>query len=126
MSTKRVLVVDDEPAFRELVKRTLRQAGYLVDEAPDGEVALALFREHRPDLIILDIVMPTKDGLETLRGIRARDQEVPILAVSAGGLISSQDYLKPAALLGASQTLAKPFPMSELLSAVATLLKRQS
>ncbi len=83
MST--VLVIDDDPGMREMMKSMLESAKYQVILATSGVSALPLFREHRPDLIVTDILMPDKDGIETLREIRKIDPEAKIIAVSGGG-----------------------------------------
>ncbi len=117
-----VLVVDDDVGVRELVKAMLRLEGFEVDVAASGEAAMAAL-EHRPfDLVITDLLMPGRSGLETISGIRGRDSQLPILAISGGGRIGAAECLHTARCLGANATLAKPFGHRELLSQVNGLL----
>jgi DNA-binding response OmpR family regulator len=92
-------------------------------EAGDGEAGLALFDETRAALVITDIFMPEREGLETIMAIRARDARVPVIAMSGGGGASGFDPLEMAAGLRADCVLAKPFPVDELLGAVSYLLR---
>ncbi len=112
----RILVVDDDRELRGWMRELLTRAGYQVSEAADGNEALKQLREARLDLVILDLVMPEKDGVETLLELR---REFPGLKVIA---ISGRDYLAIAEHLGAQETLAKPFTASELISAVQAVL----
>lgn len=120
----RILIVDDVAAIRRLLRRTLTSAGYDVQEASDGQVALEIYSGQPIDLVITDLVMPEKEGLETIMELRRRDAGVRILAISGGGSGGHgvDDYLKTARLLGAKRILAKPFSQEELLKAVADVL----
>ena len=80
-----ILNVDDDPQFIKLLKKNLENAGYETMAAPDGEVGLETFKAHRPDLIIIDMIMPVKEGLETIIEIRRIDPKVKIIAISGGG-----------------------------------------
>lgn len=111
-----ILVVDDDRELRGWMQELLTRAGYEVSEAADGNEALKRLREARFDLVILDLVMPEKDGVETLIELR-RDSPCPKVIV-----ISGRDYLAIAEHLGAQETLAKPFTASELISAVQAVL----
>jgi len=119
----RILVVDDESEIRALVSRILKQAGYDVIEAADGKEGTRLFRENLPELLITDIIMPEKEGIETIMELRRDFPNVKIIAISGGGKALARDTcLRFAKGLGASRALAKPFSRQELLDAVQEVL----
>jgi two-component system chemotaxis response regulator CheY len=124
---KQILLVDDNGPLRGAASRFLVNEGFRVTEAENGDVALRLFRQSRPDLIVLDLVMPDREGLETIRELRRLDPQVPIIAMSGAGagVGRAKDYLHSASMLGATRTLAKPFALSKLLSLVRELLNSQ-
>lgn len=118
-----ILVIDDEEAVRRVIVRTLKSAGHEVVEAENGEKGLVLVRTIPPPvLIITDILMPRKDGLETIMEIIRECPEARIIAISGGGAAGHMEYLTIAERLGAIATLAKPFRAEELLDAVSTAL----
>ena len=119
---KRVLVVDDEPDIRSSLGKLLTTAGHEVILAENGREATRLVRAAPPDLIILDLFMPEKDGLEVLIELRARPPYPPIIAMSGGGA-RRMDFLPEAKLLGASRTIEKPFIPSKMLALVASALE---
>lgn len=117
---RRVLIVDDEPSLREAVRYNLLRAGYAVDEAADGSEALGRARATRPDLVILDVMLPSMDGLKVCRALR-QESDVPILLLSARG----EEVDRVLGLeLGADDYLTKPFAMRELLARVNAHLRR--
>ncbi len=116
----RVLVVDDEAMVTEVVGRYLQREGFDVDLATDGEDALRLAREHRPDLIVLDLMLPKIDGLEVCRSIR-RDSDVPIIMLTAKG--EEMDRIVGLEL-GADDYVVKPFSPRELLARIKAVLRR--
>ncbi len=116
----RVLVVDDDPTVREVVVSYLKAEGYDVSEAADGETALAKIEHERPDLIVLDIMLPGLDGLEVCRRVRATSQ-VPIIMLTALG--SEADRVVGLEL-GADDYLTKPFSPRELVLRVGSVLRR--
>ena len=118
----RILVIDDDPQIRDVLKQFLEREGYEVAVAPDGNAGLRLHRADSAGLLITDIVMPEKEGLETIMEFRHHFPAVPIIAVSGGGKNGPQDYLNPARALGAQKTFSKPFDFQELLAAVRELL----
>lgn len=118
---KRILVVDDDPAVRDSVAMVLESAGFLVDQAEQGATGMRLLRAHAPDLVITDILMPQKEGIETIREIRAVLPHTPIIAIS-GGTDMGADYLKMAQTFGATEVLAKPFDPMVMLELVHRLL----
>lgn len=118
----RVLLIDDNESFRRSLHRTLVGAGYEVTDAPDGRVALREYRRDRPDVVITDLVMPEKEGLETIRELRNLDAGVKIIAISGDGGGRANQYLDLARALGATHTLAKPFSREAVLAVVAEVL----
>lgn len=118
----RILVVEDDGPFRQMVRKILERAGYDVEEAKDGNAALVRFREQASDLVITDLVMPDKEGIETIMELRSVDPEVKIIAMSGGGRLKPEVTLAMARGLGARLTLAKPFSPQDLLGAVAEVL----
>jgi len=117
----RILVVDDEELVRACIAAVLRRAGHVVTLAEDGEDALEKFWPNRYDLVMTDIVMPRKEGIETLLALRRIEPMIRIIAMSGGG--SDQGlYLKAALALGADATLQKPFNVAELRQLVDAAL----
>ena len=114
---KRILVVDDDAALLEVLAQTLSQAGYTVATAANGRQAEAIYRIQSPDVVITDIYMLDKDGLEVLSELRRHFPGVKVIAMS--GAMSKDNMLQVVSALGASLTLAKPFGPAELLQAVA-------
>jgi CheY-like chemotaxis protein len=113
-----VLIVDDDDSLREGLHRSLRQAGYEVRAASDGLQGLRSVEQSPVDVILLDIFMPGKEGLETIKDLRRHNPHVRIIAMSGGGSKGMLDVLKLAQMLGAKRTLAKPFSREELLEAI--------
>jgi len=117
-----ILVIDDDVGIRRFLARALASEGHKVLEAPDGLAGLTLFRERAPELVITDIVMPGKEGIETIREMRRHTPRIKILAISGSSFPHSAHYLDMAAKLGADVTLLKPIRPAELRDAVATLI----
>src|SRR5258707_14142324 len=105
----KILVIDDESAILEMTVAVLCHSGHEAIGATNGDDALKLVRESHFDLVITDIVMPGKEGLEIIATLRRQAPKTRIIAMSGGGIIGRNDYLKLAFKFGASQTLAKPF-----------------
>jgi DNA-binding response OmpR family regulator len=120
----RILVVDDEQQIVNAFRMTLERAGYEVEEAPDGNAALKLFAQSKVDLVVTDIVMPEKDGIEVVMELRSRSPHVKILAISGGGHVNPFTYLAMAKQLGADVVLVKPVDTETLLKTVALLLDK--
>lgn len=113
-----VLVVDDEDQVRQLIKETLEQAGYRVQESRDGKEGLQQYRQVQTDLVIMDILMPDQDGLESIATLRREFPKVKIIAITGGtDMIGILNFLDVAKMLGANRTLQKPFEMQALLDA---------
>ena len=118
----RILVIDDEISVRELLCTMLTQEGYEVVGAADGKVGMRLFRESPSDLVITDLIMPEKEGIETIMELRRDFPDVKIIAISGGGIIHAEDYLSMAEGVGAHRIFQKPFSVNEMLSGVRELL----
>lgn len=117
-ATTNILVIDDEEQVRHFLQKTLKRGGYNVAEAPDGKVGLRMFHENKYDLIITDLIMPCKEGMEVIIELRRNYPDVKIIAISGGGQIHADDYLTLAKNLGAIATIAKPFSEQKLLETV--------
>lgn len=119
---KRILVVEDDGAIRRSLETALNSSGFLVAGAANGREALAAYDPGKFDAVVLDIIMPEMDGLETLRALRRISPVVKVLAISGGGQISADDHLAVARKLGAGAILEKPFTATALLTALDLLL----
>jgi len=117
---KRILVVDDDAGIRSSLGKLLTTAGHEVILAENGREATQSLREASPDLVILDLFMPEKDGLEVLIELRAHTPDVPVIAMSGGA--KQMDLLPEAKLLGAAWTIEKPFIPAAMLALVASAL----
>ncbi len=119
----RILVIDDDGPVRLILRKALEGGGYEVLDAPNGKEGIALFKEGRADLIICDLIMPEKEGIETIMELRRDFPEVKIIAMSGGGHGAPDQYLSSAKSLGANATMTKPFEGEELLETVRDLLE---
>src|SRR5829696_2153319 len=120
MPRLRVLVVDDEPMVTEVVERYLVRDGFEVSTADDGDAALALAQTWAPDLVVLDLMLPGKDGLEVCRALR-RDSSIPIIMLTARG--DETDRIVGLEI-GADDYIVKPFSPRELVARVRAVLRR--
>ena len=118
----RILIIDDDALMRLALTKILLSAGYDVEQAGDGDEGLRLQRSQSFDLIITDLIMPDKEGIQIIRELRKEDSAIRIIAMSAGGRGGATDYLKWARLMGAKQCLSKPIKREELLDAVTSVL----
>ena len=118
----RILIIDDDDQVRTMLRRTLEADGHEVDEAANGNIGISKYRGNPADLIITDIYMPEKEGLETIIELKRDHPEVRILAISGGSRDMDLDFLPVAAKLGAEKTLNKPIERRALLNAVSELL----
>ena len=117
-----ILIIDDEPQIRLVMRKMLESEGYTVTDAADGKEGLESYQENPPDLVITDLIMPGKEGIETIRELKEKNPEVKIIAMSGGGKNNPEDYLRLAKVLGAIYTFDKPVRKDELLKAVKDLL----
>lgn len=121
----KLLIVDDDMNIRHLFRCLLERAGHQVVDADDGEVALRLFKESIPDLLITDVLMPNKEGLELIQEVKQLSPEVKVIALSGGGVVDINDCLAFADGFGADRVFAKPIKPHDLLEAVSCLLKQR-
>jgi len=119
----KILVVDDEESVREMVSGMIASSGYDVVVAENGVQAMVACDDTEIDLIITDIVMPEKNGIDFIMDVRKKYPDIPIIAISGGGGITGRyDYLEIATLIGAHNVLKKPFSLHELRVAVTSAL----
>lgn len=121
-----VLVVDDEPLMRRTLRTALERAGHEVEEAKDGNEALKKFSSLSPDLVLTDIVMPDREGVETIGQLRKLHADVPIIAMSGGGAVGGTLFLRLAEELGATRTFTKPIRNADLVILVNDCLAARS
>lgn len=117
-----ILIIDDDQALRDSLRRTLRREGYTVLEAAEGGEGLKVVKSHPVDVVLVDLFMPGKEGLETIGELRRSHPGIKIIAMSGGGEKGHMDVLKAAKLMGAWRVLAKPFTREELIDTVEQLL----
>ncbi len=115
---KKILVADDEEPVRGLLKMILQLEGYYVRTAADGEEVLRMCRFEDFDLLITDIMMPKKEGVETIMELKNINPGISIIAISGGGKLDGMDVLRAAEMVGAEHTLSKPFEPRDLVKAV--------
>jgi DNA-binding response OmpR family regulator len=119
---ERVLVVEDDPTLRLGLVKTLRSAGFQVDVAKTGPEGMESFLADRPDLVLLDLMLPGKNGYEICQEIRAQDDDIPVIFITAKG--EEEDKVR-GLRLGADDYVTKPFGVSELLARVDAALRRR-
>lgn len=119
----KILVIEDDDSFRNVLVQMLSKAGYDVRQAGDGNQALEVCAQFNPDLVITDIIMPDKEGLETIQELLELCPSIKIIAMSGGGKFGPNSYLPLAEKLGAKATLQKPFMRDELLSTISSVLE---
>jgi DNA-binding response OmpR family regulator len=117
----RILLIEDDDALRVVIAQALAHAGHEVLQASDGRQGLDIFHAAQFDLVLTDLVMPGKEGVETIIELRRENPSLKIIAMS-GGMPRSNFYLDLASHLGAQRTLAKPFTPTELLGVIDDLL----
>src|SRR6185503_15672655 len=122
----RILIVDDDDAFRQMLRLTLMKMGYDVVEAVNGKEAIKRYVGMPADVVITDLIMPEQEGLETIQEFRRRYPAVRIVAMSGGGRIDAQNILVVASFFGADRTFTKPFSNRDLVAAIDELLSVRS
>ncbi|MES0446525.1 MAG: PAS domain S-box protein [Desulfobacterales bacterium] len=121
-SMAHILLIDDDAQIRTMLRQILETEGYEVVDASNGKEGIRLYREDPADLVITDIIMPEKEGIEMIMELKKDFPDVKIIAISAGGQIDAEKYLRTAKMLGAKFTFAKPFERKELLDAVKEIV----
>ena len=119
----RILLIDDDEQVLDMLYESLTREGYDVLRASNGEQGLRLYRQEPVDLIITDIIMPEKEGIETIIELRRDFPDVKIIAMSGGGSIGTKDYLHLAKIFGVQRTFTKPVAREQLLDAITELLE---
>lgn len=117
----RILVIDDDPLIRQTIRFALEEAGFSVDEAESGVDGCLAAADGDFDLMITDILMPDKDGIETIIEVKRTKPSLRILAMSGGGKIDGGEFLNLATRLGVNDTIGKPFQIGSLLAKVERL-----
>jgi DNA-binding NtrC family response regulator len=118
----KILVIEDDSSFRNVLVQMLARAGYDVRQAGDGNQAVEVCADFQPDLVLTDIIMPDKEGLETIQDLLALNPNLKIIAMSGGGKFGPDSYLPLAQKLGAKATLQKPFMREELITTIEEVL----
>ena len=117
-----ILVIEDEPQIRELLRRTLERAGHEVTQAEDGREGLKAQRNRPADLVVCDLFMPNMDGIEVITHLRREFPHIKVIVASGGGFDGTIDLLQAAQILGARAAFHKPYSMKEMVAAVETAL----
>ncbi len=117
-----ILIIDDDAQFRAMLRQMLSRAGYEVLEASNGKEGMRTYRDKPTDLVITDLIMPEKEGIETITELRREFPDVGIIAISGGGKMGPEDYLLGAKLLGAQRILTKPLEKEEILEVIKELI----
>jgi DNA-binding NtrC family response regulator len=120
---KQILIIDDEPQMRSMLKKMFEREGFDVTTASDGEKGIKTFKKNPADLIITDLIMPEKEGIELIMEFKKDYPDVPILAMSGGGRNSPDTYLNISKRLGAYAVFEKPIEKKELLAVIKKALK---
>lgn len=120
-----ILLIDDEELVRDTLEEILRSAGHEVTTAENGEVGLERYRQATFDLVITDIIMPEKEGLQTIIDIIETNPRQRVIAISGGGRDKHYDYLESARVFGAMDVLTKPISVDDLLTRVAACLDEE-
>ncbi len=119
----KILLIDDNAELLAMEREVLSAAGHEVVTAANGREAVPLFVDTVFDLVVTDVIMPEKDGLETISHLRRKVPNLKIIAVSGGGMVEAGDYLAMARKLGAAHTIVKPFTAEQLTKAVDKVLR---
>ena len=118
-----ILVIDDDPFIRDVLKQTLERVAHVVSLAEDGEIGISQYKEGDFDLVITDLIMPHKEGIETIAELKKHSPSVKIIAMSGGYRLPAENYLKIANTLGVNGSLIKPFEKAELIEIVEKVLE---
>jgi CheY-like chemotaxis protein len=120
----RVLIVEDDAIIRDMLVQMMRQEGYDTYEAEDGKEALKIVDSRKPNLVITDLLMPEKEGLELIQEVRKKDKKIKIVAISGGSrLIDADQSLKTAQLIGADRVCKKPLNRTKFIQDMRELIE---
>lgn len=119
----RILVIEDDDDFRKMLMLMLQQAGYVTLEASNGEEGLRVYNSEQIDLVVTDIFMPEKEGMQTVLELMEKNPAVKIIAISGGGSSDKLEYLESVKDFGVQKTFAKPFVTREFLAGISELLE---
>ncbi len=120
---KQILIIDDERQVRTVLKKILEREGFNVIVASDGKEGMDLFNKEPADLVVTDIIMPEKEGVEVIRQLKKGYKNVPIIAISGGGQIPAKAHLDSVKLFGVDAVFEKPVDKEEFLNAIRKALK---
>lgn len=120
----KILIIEDETTLRLLMRHALEKAGHEVMEASDGDAGIKSFKEHHHDVVITDILMPKKEGLETILELTDYSPDIKIIAISGGGIGLGDDLLEISLEFGAKHALRKPVTMKHLIEVVQNLIDK--
>ena len=122
-SKLKILIIDDDAFQLEWISDVLSDQNYIVFTADNAKNAEGICNKEKLNLVITDVVMPDKDGIEMIMWLKEKDQTIPVLAISGGGKIDGATYLESAKLLGADKIMTKPLVADQLMSTVTEMLK---
>ncbi len=120
----KVLIIDNDPLLCDTLRMAAEGAGHTVKLAPNGREGIEIFETFGPDVVVTDILMPEKEGMETIVELRRLNPEVPIIAMSGAAPAGNISFLRIAQKLGANKTLSKPFAMTDFTAAIAAVAKK--
>lgn len=123
MSANSILIVDDDEGMLRRLGEAFAAAGYEVHAAIDGELGFRRFKAVAPDIVLIDILMPTREGLETIMAMRRERPDTKIIAMSGGGRIGTFEFLTLARRLGADTVIPKPFRLADVLALASETLQ---
>jgi len=121
----KILIIDDEVAIAQMLKKMVERAGHVAEIAVNGNEGLQIFDMFHPNLLITDIVMPEKEGLEIIFDLRRKNPKLKIVAISGGGRFQYEGYLNSAKHLGADLVFQKPLDLKEFMNSISELLSEQ-
>ncbi len=119
---KKILIIDDEQQILNMLEQTLTRRGYDVTTAENGKEGIKIFNNDSIDLVITDMIMPKKEGIETIKEIKLIKPETKIIAISGGRRIAPEQYLKAAEMFGADSVFTKPVDGQELIKCIKNLI----
>jgi DNA-binding NtrC family response regulator len=122
LPTPQILLVDDDPELRSMLRRTLVRSGYAAHEAGNGREALAILKQVPIDLVVTDIIMPDMEGIELILSLHKHRPALRVIAMSAGGRLHPHGYLTLAKSSGATRTIEKPFEIGDFLALIREVL----